>query len=119
MDGVAILMAWISVCAALLPTVSISQAALSTSSRSCSTRTRDSAIQSLITPCSASGLPKATRASARAHISSIARSATPIERMQWWIRPGPSRACAIANPSPSAAIRLAAGTRTSLNRISA
>ena len=59
--GVAILIAWISVCAPWLPTVSISQAVLSTSSRSCSIRTRDSAIQSRTTPCSASGLPKATR----------------------------------------------------------
>ena len=59
--GVAILIAWISVCAPLLPTVSISQAVLSTSSRSCSSRTRDSAIQSRTTPCSASGLPNATR----------------------------------------------------------
>jgi hypothetical protein len=45
----------------------MSQAALS-SSRNCSTHTRDSAIQSRTTPCSASGLPKTTRASARAHI---------------------------------------------------
>ena len=96
--GVAILIAWISVCAPRLPTVSISQAVLSTSSRSCSTATRDSAIQSRTTPCSASGLPKATRPSARSHISSMARSATPIARMQWWIRPGPSRAWAMAKP---------------------
>ena len=43
----------------------------------------------------------------------------PISRMQWWIRPGPSRAWAIAKPSPSPAIRLAAGTRTPENSISA
>ena len=61
MAGVAILIAWISVCAPLLPTVSISQAVLSTSSRSCSRRTRDSAIQSRTTPCSDSGLPNAVR----------------------------------------------------------
>ena len=36
--GVAILIAWISVCAPWLPTVSISQAVFRTSSRSCSTR---------------------------------------------------------------------------------
>ena len=36
------------------------------------------------------------------------------ERMQWWIRPGPSRAWAIAKPSPSSPIRLLAGTRTSV-----
>src|SRR5207245_1636554 len=45
-DGVAILMAWISRCAPLLPTVSISQAVLRTSRRTCSTRTRASAIHS-------------------------------------------------------------------------
>ena len=60
-----------------------------------------SATCSRTTPCSASGCPNATRSSARRHISSSARSAMPIRRMQWWIRPGPSRACAIANPSPS------------------
>ena len=48
--GVMILMAWISVCAPLLPTVSISHAVFSTSSRACSIRTRDSAIHSWITP---------------------------------------------------------------------
>ena len=39
--------------------------------------------------------------------------------MQWWIRPGPSRACAIAKPSPSPATRFAAGTRTSSKTTSA
>lgn len=110
--GVAILIDWISVCAPRLPTVSISQAVFSTSSRSCSTVTRASAIQFCTTPCWASGLPKAVRATARRHISSIARSAIPISRMQWWMRPGPSRACAMANPPPSSPIRFAAGTRT-------
>jgi hypothetical protein len=33
-------------------------------------------------------VPKATRCSARAHMSSTARSATPTDRVQWWIRPG-------------------------------
>ena len=33
----------------------------------------------------------------------------PISRMQWWIRPGPSRAWAIAKPPPSSPIRFAAG----------
>ena len=96
--GVAILIAWISVWAPRLPTVSISQAVLSTSSRSCSMRTRDSAIQSRTTPWLAIGRPNATRDAARLHISSMAASATPIERMQWWMRPGPRRAWAIAKP---------------------
>ncbi len=36
----------------------------------------------------------------------------PIERMQWWMRPGPRRAWAIMKPSPSLPSRLLAGTRT-------
>ena len=43
--GTAILIAWISVIAPRLPTVSISQAVLSTSRRACPIRTRDCAIQ--------------------------------------------------------------------------
>ncbi len=66
----------------------MSHAVLRTSRRSCSSRTRDSAIQSRMTPCSDSGRPKATRLETRSHMSEIAISATPIERMQWWIRPG-------------------------------
>lgn len=41
----------------------------------------------------------------------MARSAMPISRMQWWMRPGPSRAWAMAKPVPSSPIRFAAGTR--------
>src|SRR5690606_6632262 len=50
--GVAILMAWISVWAPLLPTVSMSHAVFRVSRRSCSIFTRDSAIQSRTTPWS-------------------------------------------------------------------
>src|SRR5216684_1413800 len=110
--GVTILIAWISPCAPLLPTVSISHAVLSTSRRACSILTLDSAIQSWTTPCSARVLPKAVRLAALVHISSRARSAAPISRMQWWMRPGPSRACAIANPSPSPEIMFSSGTLT-------
>ena len=112
-------MAWISVCAPWLPTVSISQAVLSTSRRSCSIRMRDSAIQSWTTPCWAMGLPNAVRLSVLRHMSSTARSAMPISRMQWWMRPGPSRAWAMAKPPPSSPIRLSTGTRTSSKTISA
>ncbi len=49
----------------------------------------------------------------------MARSAIPISRMQWWMRPGPSRACAMANPPPSSPTRFAAGTRTSWKTTSA
>ena len=47
---------------------------------------------------SASGRPKATRVCSRSTIISSARSAAPIERMQWWMRPGPSRPCATSKP---------------------
>ena len=70
------------------------------------------------TPWSASGLPNATRICARLHISSSARSAMPIARMQWWMRPGPSRACAIANPPPSSPSMFSFGTRTFSNSVS-
>ena len=39
--------------------------------------------------------------------------------MQWWMRPGPSRPCAISKPLPSPRIRFAAGTRTLSNVTSA
>ena len=118
--GVAILMAWISVCAPLLPTVSISQAVLSTSSRACSIRTRDSAIQSWITPCSASGLPNATRPVTRWHISSSARSAD-ADQPHAVVDPARARAGPgrWRTPRPRPAIRFSAGTRTSVNSISA
>ncbi len=62
---------------------------------------------------SASGPPKATRSLARRHIISSARSALPIARMQWWMRPGPRRSWAIVKPPPRSPSRLAAGTRQS------
>ncbi len=119
--GVAILMAWISVCAPRLPTVSISQAVFSTSSRSCSIG--DPGLRDPV-PDHALLRPAACRSAvagrARRHISSSARSAMPISRMQWWIRPGPSRACAIAKPPPSLADQvLGAAPRTSSNVTSA
>src|SRR5438309_1695798 len=82
------LMAEISVRAALLPSVSISQAALRQSSRACSISSRDSAAQPPMTPWLASGPPKAWRVSARSTMSSRVRSALPIRRMQCWVRPG-------------------------------
>jgi hypothetical protein len=114
----ATLIAAISMRAPLLPTVSMSQAALRTSSRACSISMRDSAMRSWTTPCSASGLPNGVRSHARSHISSSAFSARPTARMQWWIRPGPSRACAIANPPPSSPRRFDAGRRTSSYNVS-
>ena len=63
------------------------------------------------------GLPNASRLRPRRTISSSARSATPIERMQWWMRPGPRRTWEISNPRPSPSNTLAFGTRTSLKRM--
>ena len=107
--GATTLIMAISARAALLPTVSIMCAAFRVRSRACSISIRESAIHSWITPCSASGLPNATRLLTRLHISSSARSATPIERMQWWMRPGPSRPCAMAKPLPSPQMMFSAG----------
>ena len=101
-----------SVRAALLPWLSISQAALSTSSRAWSISIRLRAIHSRTTPWSASGPPNATRDVTLRHISSRARSAIPTARIAWCTRPGPSRAWAMAKPLPLAPSRLAAGTRT-------
>ena len=56
--------------------------------------------------------PNATREFARSHIRSNARCAWPSQRMQWKIRPGPSRCCAIRNPWPRGPSRFAFGTRT-------
>ena len=71
------------------------------------------AMRSCVTPCSASVLPNATRSVARRHSSSRARSAAPMVRMQWWMRPGPRRAWAMAKPPPSSPRTLSTGTRTS------
>ncbi len=113
MFGTATLIPEISVAAALLPTVSIRWAVRSTYSRHMSISIRDSAIQSWIKPLWATDDPNVVRCNARSTISPSARSATPIERMQWWIRPGPRRAWEMANPPPSSPRRLSAGTRTS------
>src|SRR5436305_361436 len=103
----------------LLPATSIIHAAFSVSRRAWSIMQRASAMRSCVTVCAATGLPKATRRLARLHISSSERSARPIRRMQWWMRPGPSRPWAISKPRPSPRSMLPAGTRTSSKRISA
>src|SRR2546428_184071 len=118
MLGTATLISAIAWRAALLPTVSIMCAAWSTSRRAWSISIRDCAMRSSVMSLSASGLPKATRFIARLHISSSARSATPIWRMQWWMRPGPRRPCAISKPRPSPSSMLDAGTRTFSKRTS-
>ena len=79
----------------------------------------ESAIQFWIVCFSASVDPCAYRDTARSHSMSNARLDWPSQRMQWWIRPGPSRFCASANPDPSRPIRFPTGTRTSVYTISA
>ncbi len=118
MLGATTLICEISLIAPLAPTVSIIHAALSVSSRACSIAMRAFATRRALPPSCARGLPKATRLSARAHRSSSARSAAPITRMQWWMRPGPRRPCAISKPRPMPAITFSFGTRTLSNVIS-
>src|SRR5882672_3077686 len=80
--GASTLIIAISFFAALLPTVSIFQAAFKTRKRALSIMMRASAMRSRVTPWSATGRPKATRWVARLHIFSSARSAWPMSRMQ-------------------------------------
>ena len=111
-SGAATLIAAISVRAPLLPTVSINHAVLRVRRRIISRSMRDSAIQSCTFDLSATRRPKVSREIARLHMSSSARSAAPMVRMQWWMRPGPRRAWLIMKPSPSLAIMFETGTRT-------
>ncbi len=117
-DGATTLIIAISAFAPLLPATSIIQAALSVSRRAWSIMQRACAMRSRVTPCSASGRWKATRLMARLHISSSERSARPIRRMQWWMRPGPRRPCAISKPRPSPSRMFETGTRTFSNSTS-
>ena len=103
--------------AAWLPSTSIAFAARSTIMRMASISTRARAICSVFLPRCASRRPKASRVRPRLAISSIARSAAPIERMQWWMRPGPSRTCEISKPRPSPSRMFSFGTRQSLKRM--
>ena len=63
--------------------------------------------------------PKVASSDATNIESSIARSATPIWRMQWWMRPGPRRPWAISKPRPSPSRTFDVGTRTFSNESSA
>ena len=65
------------------------------------------------------GKAMGARVIVRRHMRSSARSAKPISRIQWWMRPGPSRPCAISKPRPSPSNILAAEIRTLSKRTSA
>ena len=91
---------------------SIIQAVLSVSSRACSIFIRASAIMSMLPPNLYKGRPNASRSVARSQSNSSAFSAEPMERMQWWMRPGPRRPCEISKPRPGPRMMLSLGTRT-------
>jgi hypothetical protein len=118
MFGALTLIIAISARAALLPALSIRSAAFRHSSRVASISVRASATRCSQMLWSESFFPNATRDCSRSHISPSASSAAPIVRMQWWIRPGPNRPCAISKPLPSPSSKLSAGTRTFSSRIS-
>ena len=103
--------------ASALPISSMALAARSTISRMASISIRARAMASVLPPSLARGRPKASRLRPRTHISSRARSAAPMERMQWWMRPGPRRSWEISKPRPSPSSTLPSGTRTSRNRM--
>jgi len=67
-----------------------------------------------IVPWSASFLPNATRDCTRWQHHLQGAFGLPMVRMQWWMRPGPSRPWAISKPRPSPRRILDAGTRTLL-----
>src|ERR1051325_6376555 len=92
MLGATTLIAEISVIAPSAPTWSSFHAAYSVSSRAWSIASRASATRSRLPPRSISGLPNAMRDIPRWIIRSSACSAAPMQRMQWWSRPGPEPA---------------------------
>mmetsp|Transcript_17396 Transcript_17396/g.51893 ORF Transcript_17396/g.51893 Transcript_17396/m.51893 type:complete len:220 (+) Transcript_17396:240-899(+) len=99
----------------VLPRSSMSCAASLTKCRAASMSQRARATSSRTVSRAARGLPKATRLSARSHVSVSARSAWPMARMQWWMRPGPSLRCAISKPLPGAQSTEDLGMRMSSN----
>mmetsp|Transcript_12763 Transcript_12763/g.37201 ORF Transcript_12763/g.37201 Transcript_12763/m.37201 type:complete len:293 (-) Transcript_12763:309-1187(-) len=66
----------------------------------------------------AKGLPKATLFIALCAMVAKARSICPMQRMQWWMRPGPSLRCAISKPLPRCHSTFDLGIRTSVNESS-
>ncbi len=97
-----------------LPTVSSFQAAFRVSSLAWSISARERAMKSWMNWRSESWVPNISRLWARSHIISSARSATPISRMQWWMRPGPRRSWATLKPLPTSfRVASATGTRQS------
>ena len=75
--------------ASRLPSTSIALAAFSTIRRMASISMRAREMISMLPPSLTSCLPKASRDRPRLTIRSSAFSAWPMERMQWWMRPGP------------------------------
>ena len=111
-SGIIALTAWTHTRASRLPRTSIALAARRTMRRiaSMSMRARDTT--SMFLPSWMIGRPKASRDMPRLTIRSSAFSAWPTDRMQWWIRPGPSRSWEISKPRPSPSRMFSFGTRT-------
>ena len=82
-SGTIALTMWTQVRASRLPSTSIARAALSTISRIASISIRARETVSMFLPSWMIGLPNASRPMPRRIIRSSARSAWPIERMQW------------------------------------
>mmetsp|Transcript_30235 Transcript_30235/g.90681 ORF Transcript_30235/g.90681 Transcript_30235/m.90681 type:complete len:356 (-) Transcript_30235:298-1365(-) len=101
-----------------LPCTSIISAARYTKRRHISISARDLATSWRIVSNLASGFPNALRSCTRRTMCESARSALPISRMQWWMRPGPSLPWLISKPRPSPRRTLPTGTRTWSKRIS-
>src|SRR5690606_16231692 len=101
--------------ASLLPRTSMALAAFSTIIRIASMSMRARETVSMFLPRSMMRRPNASRVVARWSRRSSAFSAAPIERMQWWMRPGPSRICEISKPLPSPQRMFSFGTRTFSN----
>ena len=83
--------------------MSIFHAACSVISRAACICAAESAIQFWTVCLSASSEPCACGSRARSQSMSNARRETPSQRMQWWMRPGPSRCWAIRKPAPRGA----------------
>ena len=109
MCGALTLIIAISALAALLPALSIMSAALRQSSRvaiDLDPRFGDALFPDAVL---AESLAEGDAHWSRRTISASASSAAPMVRMQWWMRPGPRRPCAISNPRPSPSSRLVGG----------
>ena len=111
--GIATFTPAISARAACPPTLSSTHAACNTCSRNCFNWIHESAIISWTICFFESCSPFVTRDSARSQILSNAYFAWLTARIAWWMRPPPSRVCAMTKAWPSPPSTASFGTRTS------